>query len=149
MLGIYQRFPGLVVAVVLPSSCREPARGRLHHGISGLGIRTFSVVTKLTVRASSSGRNPIRSFPASNIRPDLIFPNPAVARSKVLFPLPLRPSRAISPPPSKLADTWSSRTSCRILVLKIPMLYHAGRRFLYTHPNNYRNSQQGGNTIYG
>ena len=67
---------------------------------------------ELARTVSFSGCNSARSFPASNIRPDLIVPSPAVARSKVLFPLPLRPSRAISPPPFKLADTWSSRLCC-------------------------------------
>ena len=51
-----------------------------------LGIRTFSVVTKLTVGASSSGCNLIRSFPTSNIRLDLMISNPAMARNSVLFP---------------------------------------------------------------
>ena len=59
---------------------------------------------RLTFDAISEGDMWLSSLPSINILPEAISPNCAMARSRVLFPVPLRPSNAVIAPHSKCAE---------------------------------------------
>ena len=72
-------------------------------------MRTLSVVTKLMCRAICSASMVEAFLSQRYIEPPSIRPKAAIALKSVLFPAPLRPSRAVSEPCSKVVETPSSR----------------------------------------
>jgi len=68
----------------------------------------LSVVTNPTVVDSSWGVSDASGRPQSATSPETVVPRPAMARSRVLLPVPLRPISAVSDPWAKAAVTSSS-----------------------------------------
>ena len=66
-------------------------------------VSGFSVRTMLTVRAILAAEYSDMSLPSMLTAPDSLGRNPAMVRSSVDLPAPLRPSRHVSSPPRTVA----------------------------------------------
>ncbi len=73
-------------------------------------MRTLSVATNETVDANCLGLSAETGVPQSRTSPPSAVRSPAMTRSNELFPVPLRPMKAVSDARGISAETSSSST---------------------------------------